>query len=160
MSGKSPGQLPLKQPHTERFGQHNTSAPPQPPARLATASTVSTHARSGPEDAFDSGITVTHRGDHPSAHDEGGAEVGPRSEPAAGDDEGDATASAATQASRTITTTPGSRKTQPKLLSGCPVTPNSAAIAARSSEAPHEFGHVMIARFDRLPTRDAKSPHR
>ena len=129
MSGKSPGQLPLKQPHTERFGRHNTTAPPQPPARWGYRSMASTHARGGIEGVFDSGITVTQRRDRPSAHDEDSADVAPRSEPAASDDEGDATAPAATKASNIISTTPGPRKIRPMLLSDCPVTPNSAAAA-------------------------------
>ena len=91
---------------------------------------ASTHAKGGTEGAFDSGVTVTRRRDRPSAHDEDSADVAPRSEPAASDDEGDATAPAATKASNTISTTPGPRKIRPMLLSDCPVTPNSAAAAA------------------------------
>ena len=98
---------------------------------MAIFSMASTHARGGTEGAFDSGITVTRRRDRPSAHDEDSADVAPRSEPAASDDEGDATAPAATEASNIISTTPGPRKIRPMLLSDCPVTPNSAAAAAK-----------------------------
>tara|TARA_B110000046_G_C12865395_1_gene343662 strand:+ start:271 stop:465 length:195 start_codon:yes stop_codon:yes gene_type:complete len=57
--------------------------------------------------AFDSGITVTHRRDRPSMHDEGSAEVALTSEPAGSADvEAGATASATTQPSNIITTTP------------------------------------------------------
>ena len=58
------------------------------------SSTASTHARGRPEGAFDSGITVTHRGDRPSAHGEGGADLAPTSEPEPTYVGGDATASA------------------------------------------------------------------